>query len=106
MLQTSEYVSSFKIMPFPITVLMPYTRDKILAIEDSFLEVNSFRKNNNLFYCKFPFDFLEKFEDYYLNLNLKTKLNLLRTSLSWSTMWWINTAKIKDASDLLNIRRG
>jgi DNA mismatch repair protein MutS2 len=72
--QTSEYVSSFENNnAIPNHGFDAITHEiKFLAIEDSFLEVGSFRKIANLSATtNVLLNFLKKFDDYYPNLNAR-----------------------------------
>src|SRR5215203_3650792 len=74
LLQTSEYLSSFSNNnAIPNHGFDNLTNDlKFLAIEDSFLEVGSFRKIATLSEtANFLLNFLKKFDDYYPNLNAR-----------------------------------
>src|SRR5215217_2019433 len=74
LLQTSEYVSSFQNNnAIPNHGFDAITHEiKYLAIEDSFLEVGSFRKIATLSSTvNFLLNFLRKFDDYYPNINAR-----------------------------------
>ncbi|KIQ14692.1 DNA mismatch repair protein MutS [Flavobacterium sp. MEB061] len=74
LMQTSEYVSSFENNnAIPNHGFDAITHEiKFLAIEDSFLEVGSFRKIATLSStANFLLNFLKKFDDYYPNLNTR-----------------------------------
>lgn len=74
LMQTSEYVSSFQNNnAIPNHGFDVITHEiKFLAIEDSFLEVGSFRKIANLSATtNVLLNFLKKFDDYYPNLNAR-----------------------------------
>ncbi|GGF30089.1 endonuclease MutS2 [Flavobacterium limi] len=74
LMQTSEYVSSFENNnAIPNHGFDAITHEiKFLAIEDSFLEVGSFRKIANLSATtNVLLNFLRKFDDYYPNLNAR-----------------------------------
>jgi len=74
LMQTSEYVSSFRNNnAIPNHGFDAITQEiKFLAIEDSFLEVGSFRKIANLSATtNVLLNFLKKFDDYYPNLNAR-----------------------------------
>jgi DNA mismatch repair protein MutS2 len=74
LMQTSEYVSSFQNNnAIPNHGFDAITHEiKFLAIEDSFLEVGSFRKIATLSSTtNFLLNFLKKFDDYYPNLNVR-----------------------------------
>ena len=74
LLQTSEYLSSFQnnnAIPNHGFDAITY-EIKFLAIEDSFLEVGSFRKIATISETtNFLLNYLKKFDDYYPNLNAK-----------------------------------
>jgi len=77
LMQTSEYVSSFQNNnAIPNHGFDAITHEiKFLAIEDSFLEVGSFRKIANLSATtNVLLSFLKKFDDYYPNLNARASL--------------------------------
>lgn len=111
LLQTSEYVSSFQNNnAIPNHGFDAITHEiKFLAIEDSFLEVSSFRKIANLSATvNFMLQFLQKFEEYYPNLNQRAK----QVTLTKDIIHMIDDVvdkygEIKDnaSPDLLNIRR-
>lgn len=111
LLQTSEYVSSFQNNnAIPNHGFDAITHEiKFLAIEDSFLEVSSFRKIANLSATvNFMLQFLQKFEEYYPNLNHRAK----QVTLTKDIIHMIDDVvdkygEIKDnaSPDLLNIRR-
>ncbi|MFN7100496.1 MAG: endonuclease MutS2 [Flavobacterium sp.] len=111
LLQTSEYVSSFQNNnAIPNHGFDAITHEiKFLAIEDSFLEVSSFRKIANLSATvNFMLQFLQKFEEYYPNLNNRAK----QVTLTKDIIHMIDDVvdkygEIKDnaSPDLLNIRR-
>lgn len=74
LMQTSEYVSSFQNNnAIPNHGFDAITHEiKFLAIEDSFLEVGSFRKIANLSATtNVLLSFLKKFDDYYPNINAR-----------------------------------
>ncbi|MFC4479721.1 endonuclease MutS2 [Flavobacterium chungangensis] len=74
LMQTSEYVSSFQNNnAIPNHGFDAITHEiKFLTIEDSFLEVGSFRKIANLSATtNVLLNFLKKFDDYYPNLNAR-----------------------------------
>ncbi|QSW89149.1 MULTISPECIES: DNA mismatch repair protein MutS [Flavobacterium] len=74
LMQTSEYVSSFQNNnAIPNHGFDAITHEiKFLAIEDSFLEVGSFRKIANLSATtNVLLNFLKKFDDYYPNINAR-----------------------------------
>ena len=111
LLQTSEYVSSFQNNnAIPNHGFDAITHEiKFLGIEDSFLEVGSFRKIATLSATSnFLLNFLKKFEDYYPNLNARA----VRVEYTKNIMTLIDEVvdkygEIKDnaSPDLLNIRR-
>ncbi|AWH85867.1 DNA mismatch repair protein MutS [Flavobacterium album] len=76
LLQTSEYVSSFdNNNALPNHGFEPITNEvKFLAIEDSYLEASAFRKIANVSdTVNTLVKFLEKFNDYYPNLNARAE---------------------------------
>ncbi|MEL1245836.1 DNA mismatch repair protein MutS [Flavobacterium sp. DGU11] len=76
LLQTSEYVSSFdNNNALPNHGFEPITNEvKFLAIEDSYLEASAFRKIANVSETVNTLvKFLEKFNDYYPNLNIRAE---------------------------------
>ncbi len=111
LMQTTEYVSSFQnnnAIPNHGFDTISY-EIKFLAIEDSFLEVGSFRKiatisettNNLLHYFK-------KFDDYYPNLNDKSsQVELTKDIIHLVDVVVDKYGEIKNnaSPDLLNIRR-
>ncbi|MEN9907698.1 MAG: hypothetical protein RLZZ540_839, partial [Bacteroidota bacterium] len=111
LLQTSEYVSSFQnnnAIPNHGFDAITY-EIKFLAIEDSFLEVGSFRKIASLSSTvNFLLNFLRKFDDYYPNINARAS----RVELTKEIVTLIDTVvdkygEIKDNASpvLLDIRR-
>ena len=112
LLQTSEYVSSFQNNnAIPNHGFDAITHEiKFLAIEDSFLEVNSFRKIATISSTvNFLLTFLRKFEDYYPNLNLRAnQVELTKDIIIMVDDVVDKYGEIKDnaSPDLLNIRRG
>jgi DNA mismatch repair protein MutS2 len=111
LLQTSEYLSSFQNNnAIPNHGFENITHEiKFLAIEDSFLEVNSFRKIAAISATSnFLLLFLKKFEDYYPNLNhraitveyTKDIINMIDNVID-------KYGEMKDnaSPELLNIRR-
>lgn len=112
LLQTSEYVSSFQNNnAIPNHGFDAITHEiKFLAIEDSFLEVNSFRKIATVSSTvNFLLTFLRKFEDYYPNLNLRAnQVELTKDIIIMVDDVVDKYGEIKDnaSPDLLNIRRG
>lgn len=111
LLQTSEYVSSFQNNnAIPNHGFDAITHEiKFLAIEDSFLEVGSFRKIANLSSTvNFLLIFLRKFHDYYPNLNNRaSKVELTKDIITMVDEVVDKYGEIKDnaSPDLLNIRR-
>ena len=111
LLQTSEYVSSFQNNnAIPNHGFDAITNEiKFLAIEDSFLEVGSFRKIANLSSTvNFLLNFLIKFHDYYPNLNNRAaKVELTKDIITMVDEVVDKYGEIKDnaSPDLLNIRR-
>ena len=111
LLQTSEYVSSFQnnnAIPNHGFDAITY-EIKFLGIEDSFLEVGSFRKIATLSSTSnFLLNFLKKFEDYYPNLNARaTKVEYTKNIITLIDEVVDKYGEIKDnaSPDLLNIRR-
>jgi DNA mismatch repair protein MutS2 len=82
---------------------------KFLGIEDSFLEVGSFRKIANLSSTvNFLLNFLRKFHDYYPNLNNRaSRVELTKDIITMVDEVVDKYGEIKDnaSPDLLNIRR-
>ena len=111
LLQTSEYVSSFQNNnAIPNHGFDAITHEiKFLAIEDSFLEVGSFRKIANLSSTvNFLLNFLRKFHDYYPNLNNRgARVELTKDIITMVDEVVDKYGEIKDnaSPDLLNIRR-
>ncbi|MEY4963972.1 MAG: hypothetical protein RLZZ323_1291 [Bacteroidota bacterium] len=111
LLQTSEYVSSFdNNNAIPNHGFDAITHEiKFLAIEDSFLEVGSFRKIANLSSTvNFLLNFLKKFHDYYPNLNNRaSKVEFTKDIITMVDEVVDKYGEIKDnaSPDLLNIRR-
>ncbi|WP_310595843.1 endonuclease MutS2 [Flavobacterium sp.] len=111
LLQTSEYVSSFQNNnAIPNHGFDAITHEiKFLGIEDSFLEVGSFRKIANLSSTvNFLLNFLIKFHDYYPNLNNRaSKVELTKDIITMVDEVVDKYGEIKDnaSPDLLNIRR-
>ncbi len=111
LLQTSEYVSSFQnnnAIPNHGFDAITY-EIKFLGIEDSFLEVGSFRKIATLSSTSnFLLNFLKKFEDYYPNLNARAaKVEYTKYIITLIDEVVDKYGEIKDnaSPDLLNIRR-
>ena len=111
LLQTSEYVSSFQNNnAIPNHGFDAITHEiKFLGIEDSFLEVGSFRKIANLSSTvNFLLNFLRKFHDYYPNLNTRgARVELTKDIITMVDEVVDKYGEIKDIAspDLLNIRR-
>lgn len=111
LLQTSEYVSSFQNNnAIPNHGFDAISHEiKFLGIEDSFLEVGSFRKIANLSSTvNFLLNFLRKFHDYYPNLNSRaSKVELTKDIITMVDEVVDKYGEIKDnaSPDLLNIRR-
>ncbi len=111
LLQTSEYVSSFQNNnAIPNHGFEAITHEiKFLSIEDSFLEVGSFRKIANLSTTvNFMLNFLRKFHDYYPNLNTRAaKVAFTKDIITMVDQVVDKYGEIKDSAspDLLNIRR-
>ena len=109
--QTSEYVSSFQnnnaIPNHGFEVINHEI--KFLAIEDSFLEVGSFRKIANIsITVNTLLLFLKKFEEYYHNLNKRAiKVEYTKEIIALIEDVVDKYGEIKDNAsvDLLNIRR-
>ena len=111
LMQTSEYVSSFQnnnAIPNHGFDAITY-EIKFLAIEDSFLEVGSFRKIATISSTvNFLLNFLRKFDDYYPNLNARAnQVELTKEILTMVDEIVDKYGEIKDnaSSDLLDIRR-
>ena len=111
LMQTSEYVSSFQNNnAIPNHGFDAITHEiKFLAIEDSFLEVGSFRKIAAISSTvNFLLNFLRKFDDYYPNLNARaSQVELTKEILTMVDEIVDKYGEIKDnaSSDLLDIRR-
>jgi DNA mismatch repair protein MutS2 len=111
LLQTSEYVSSFQnnnaIPNHGFEVINHEI--KFLAIEDSFLEVGSFRKIANIsITVNTLLLFLKKFEEYYPNLNKRAiQVEFTKEIIALIEDVVDKYGEIKDNAsvDLLNIRR-
>ena len=111
LLQTSEYVSSFQnnnaIPNHGFEVINHEI--KFLAIEDSFLEVGSFRKIANIsITVNTLLLFLKKFEEYYPNINKRAiKVEYTKEIIALIEDVVDKYGEIKDNAsvDLLNIRR-
>lgn len=111
LLQTSEYVSSFQnnnAIPNHGFEIINH-EIKFLAIEDSFLEVGSFRKIANIsITVNTLLLFLKKFEEYYPNLNKRAiKVEYTKEIIALIEDVVDKYGEIKDNAsvDLLNIRR-
>jgi DNA mismatch repair protein MutS2 len=111
LLQTSEYVSSFhnnNAIPNHGFEVINH-EIKFLAIEDSFLEVGSFRKIANIsITVNTLLLFLKKFEEYYPNLNKRAiKVEYTKEIIALIEDVVDKYGEIKDNAsvDLLNIRR-
>ncbi|WP_291135510.1 endonuclease MutS2 [Flavobacterium sp. UBA7663] len=109
--QTSEYLSSFSnnnAIPNHGFENINYEL-KFLAIEDSFLEVGSFKKIANLSETAITLiQFLKKFEDYYPNLYQKaSQINIVKLILQRIDEVVDKFGIIKDnaSPDLIDIRR-
>ncbi|HBK83604.1 MAG TPA: DNA mismatch repair protein MutS [Flavobacterium sp.] len=111
LLQTSEYVSSFSNNnTIPNHGFDNLTKEiQFLQIEDSFLEVSSFRKLAQLSETSnVLIKFFEKFEEYYPNLNKKaTQVEFTKYIIQKIDEVVDKFGEIKDnaSPDLINIRR-
>lgn len=111
LMQTSEYVSSFQNNnAIPNHGFDAITHEiKFLAIEDSFLEVGSFRKIATISETtNFLLNYFRKFDDYYPNLNAKASgITLTKEITSLVDVVVDKYSEIKDnaSPELLNIRR-
>ena len=111
LLQTSEYLSSFSNNnAIPNHGFDNLTKDfKFLSIEDSFLEVGSFRKIASLSETvNVLLLFLKKFQDYYPKLNEKaTQVEYTKYIIQKIDEVVDKYGEIKDnaSPDLINIRR-
>ncbi|MBS7253786.1 endonuclease MutS2 [Flavobacterium branchiicola] len=111
LMQTSEYVSSFENNnAIPNHGFEAITHEiKFLAIEDSFLEVGSFRKIANLSSTtNFLLNFLRKFDDYYPNLNARaSRVELTKDIITYIDAIVDKYGEIKDNASpaLLSIRQ-
>ena len=111
LMQTSEYVSSFQNNnAIPNHGFDAITHEiRFLAIEDSFLEVGSFRKIATISSTvNFLLNFLRKFEDYYPNINARaSQVELTKEIITMVDEVVDKYGEIKDnaSPDLLNIRR-
>lgn len=109
--QTSEYVSSFQnnnAIPNHGFDAITYEL-KFLAIEDSYLEVGSFRKIATLSTTvNFMLNFLKKFDDYYPNINARaSRVEYTKEIVSLIDVVVDKYGEIKDNASptLLDIRR-
>lgn len=111
LLQTSEYVSSFQNNnALPNHGFEAINHEiKFLAIEDSFLEVGSFRKIANLSTTvNFLLNFLRKFDDYYPHINKRAAaVPLTKEIVTLIDVVVDKYGEIKDnaSPDLVEIRR-
>ncbi len=111
LLQTSEYLSSFdNNNAIPNHGFENITHEiKFLAIEDSFLEVNSFRKIAAISATSnFLLLYLKKFDDYYPNLNFRANtVEYTKDIINMIDDVIDKYGEMKDnaSPDLLNIRR-
>ncbi|WPR70836.1 DNA mismatch repair protein MutS [Flavobacterium sp. NG2] len=111
LMQTSEYVSSFQNNnAIPNHGFDAITHEiKFLAIEDSILEVGSFRKIANLSTTvNFLLNFLRKFDDYYPHINKRAnEVELTKDIISLIDVVVDKYGEIKDnaSPDLVDIRR-
>ncbi|MBU2061226.1 MAG: DNA mismatch repair protein MutS [Bacteroidetes bacterium] len=111
LMQTSEYVSSFENNnAIPNHGFEAISHEiKFLAIEDSFLEVGSFRKIATLSSTvNFLLNYFKKFDDYYPNLNKRAnELEFTKDIISQIDVIVDKYGEIKDSASpvLLDIRR-
>ena len=111
LMQTSEYVSSFQNNnAIPNHGFDAITHEiRFLAIEDSFLEVGSFRKIATISSTViFLLTYFKKFEDYYPNLNSRAlQVEFTKDIITMVDEIVDKYGEIKDnaSPDLLNIRR-
>ncbi|MBC5839746.1 endonuclease MutS2 [Flavobacterium muglaense] len=111
LMQTSEYVSSFENNnAIPNHGFEAITHEiKFLAIEDSFLEVGSFRKIATLSATvNFLLNYFKKFDDYYPNLNKRaTQVEFTKDIITQIDVIVDKYGEIKDSASpvLLDIRR-
>ncbi|NRT14831.1 DNA mismatch repair protein MutS2 [Flavobacterium sp. 28A] len=111
LMQTSEYVSSFQNNnAIPNHGFDAITHEiKFLAIEDSFLEVGSFRKIATLSATvNFLLNYFKKFEDYYPHLNNRAKqVEFTKDIITQIDVIVDKYGEIKDSASplLLDIRR-
>ncbi|WP_310381057.1 endonuclease MutS2 [Flavobacterium sp.] len=112
LMQTTEYLSSFQNNnAIPNHGFDAITHEiKFLAIEDSFLEVGSFRKIASISgTVNFLLNYFKKFHDYYPNLHARALLVELTKEIIDSVDEVVDKyGEIKNnaSPDLLNIRRG
>ncbi len=111
LLQTSEYRSSFENNnAIPNHGFDTISHEiKFLAIEDSFLEVGSFRKISAISTTSnFLLNFLKKFDEYYPNLNSRgLQVEITKDIINMIEDVLDKYGEVKDnaSPDLLNIRR-
>ncbi len=111
LMQTSEYVSSFQNNnALPNHGFESINHEiKFLAIEDSFLEVGSFRKIANLSTTvNFLLNFLKKFDDYYPHINKRASVvPMTKEIVTLIDVVVDKYGEIKDnaSPDLVEIRR-
>lgn len=111
LMQTSEYVSSFENNnAIPNHGFEAISHEiKFLAIEDSFLEVGSFRKIATLSSTvNFLLNYFKKFDDYYPNLNKRAnEVEFTKDIISQIDVIVDKYGEIKDSASpvLLDIRR-
>ena len=111
LMQTSEYVSSFENNnAIPNHGFEAISHEiKFLAIEDSFLEVGSFRKIATLSSTvNFLLNYFKKFDDYYPNLNKRAnEVEYTKDIISQIDVIVDKYGEIKDSASpvLLDIRR-
>ncbi|NRT10628.1 DNA mismatch repair protein MutS [Flavobacterium sp. 14A] len=111
LMQTSEYVSSFENNnAIPNHGFEAISHEiKFLAIEDSFLEVGSFRKIATLSSTvNFLLNYFKKFDDYYPNLNSRAnEVEFTKDIISQIDVIVDKYGEIKDSASpvLLDIRR-
>jgi DNA mismatch repair protein MutS2 len=111
LLQTSEYRASFdNNNAIPNHGFDTISHEiKFLAIEDSFLEVNSFRKISAISTTSnFLLNFLKKFDEYYPNLNSRaSQVEITKDIVNMIDDVLDKYGEVKDnaSPDLLNIRR-
>jgi DNA mismatch repair protein MutS2 len=111
LLQTSEYRSSFENNnAIPNHGFENISHEiKFLAIEDSFLEVGSFRKISSISTTSnFLLNFLKKFDEYYPNLNSRaSQVEITKDIVNMIDDVLDKYGEVKDnaSPDLLNVRR-